>query len=264
MDEKNVNNNENNDKNNNKKSVIIVAVLLIAVLLLVISIFMLINSDDDKQSSNSNEVNDSGNVNDNQNDNGYTKLGLIYSFDDYDVEKININLKDAQFDIFINRVDAITEYKINDKVIITTTAPTEINSIYLFDNFLLFLRVGSDIRTQKILTFDFEGNEINIIPKYEFETFLDFKLNESEFKDNKFTLNYSAVGAGPEVMYYDNNQLYNYYVCTAKEDSSYKSFEDNLVVEYTVEFEYLGEGKFSSINVVNEITYSELVNSAGC
>ncbi|MEG1150070.1 MAG: hypothetical protein RSE17_02135, partial [Bacilli bacterium] len=182
--------------------------------------------------------------------------------------------------ITINKKEYVLKYennsngeetvKVNDKVVFSTTPMFLINSIYFVGDIIAVINKGGDsAEAGTSLTFiDMAGNVIKKINSWETDI-LSFSLytreHEIKFTGDEIIFNGTSVVA--DNIYFskrninDNNSVDNFGVSLplTNELMNKYNIKNDTVVSGEYRIKYLGDNKFSDMELVSKVTYLEYI-----
>ncbi|MEG1892265.1 MAG: hypothetical protein RR189_00035, partial [Bacilli bacterium] len=186
-----------------------------------------------------------------------------------DTDKITINKKEYVLK-YENNSNGEEILKINDKVVFSTTPMFSINSIYSVGDIIAVINNGGDsAEAGSSLTFiDMAGNVIKKINSWETDI-LSFSLYTREH-DVKFTgdeIIFNGTSVVADYIFFskrninDNNSVDNFGVSLplTNELMNKYNIKNDTVVSGEYRIKYLGDNKFSDMELVSKVTYLEYI-----
>lgn len=262
----------------NKKINILGIILIVLGIIMIFSFFVfnLLNDSSDVVNSNNNIEN--LNPGDESSDNSET--GDIVSEDDigepelvFDAIKLEFNELPAN--VVVEDTELVIDYyqdsdvsegylKLNDVVteIKVFDSSCTINSLYVLGDIVIIDTNCDNMKSSKISFVSFDGKlikeftSINDKLKYTIGSFYSENVPFS-IDANKIMISYTSLTSKFIILDENGN------TCSLKSINGFSecSYEENLVVEYTISYEYLGSGKFSESTLINKLYYGELLDN---
>lgn len=242
--------------NNDKSKNIIIAILIIMIIALAgVHVYdkFIVKKESEKSATSTTDNNQQTNVID-----AKTEEKLLYS-----AVKVNFNSNDtATINLGNNQVtlsnkmnDDQGQFKFNSKLLFETSMTKMVDEVYTFNDILLVVTSGTDIRSSVLYIYDKNGNklkevyELDSVDKGMVITQLESE-NENEikylsFNNNKIIMNgwrinngNTIVVNGKDVNYCDKNAL------------NKNNVTGDYVIEARYELEYLGNNTFSQLKII--------------
>lgn len=177
---------------------------------------------------------------------------------------ITSNFGDKELSIVCSKIDdSSCELKVNNKFVLNNNIDVVVESIHRVGDSLIILASESSSNSGYLYFINSDGSVNNVIGN-RLENSLSFSLNVSSNKfkveGSKIYFEMSSIRERSKLLV-NGNLLVD--VLTESEKLSQYNINDESVVEALYEVEYLGNGKFSEIKIIEEYSCEELKDSLG-